>query len=80
MVKWKECQRQQLLSNFTHCIRIWLEELKIMKRTSGKMTGVPAKIKTEHLANINQKFYSLKQLDWWERSYDNQDVKVKVGK
>jgi hypothetical protein len=36
--------------------------------------------KTEHLTNISQKFYSLKQLDWWERSYDNQDVKVKVGK
>jgi hypothetical protein len=51
-----------------------------MKRTSGKMTGVLVKIKTEHLINISQKFYSLKQLAWWERSYDNQDVKVKVGK
>jgi len=66
MVNWKECKRQQLLSNFRYYIRIWLEELRKMKRTSVKMTGVLAKIKTEHLLNTSHKFYSLKQLAWWE--------------
>jgi len=53
MVNSKECQRQQLLSYFRYYIRIWLEELRKMKRTSVKMTGVLAEIKSEHLINIS---------------------------
>jgi hypothetical protein len=53
MVNQKECQRQQLLSNFRYYIRIWLDEVRKMKRTSVKMTGALAEIKTEHLINTS---------------------------
>jgi hypothetical protein len=69
-MNWKECQRQQLLSNFRYYIGIWVEELRKMKTTSVKIIGVLAEIQTGHLTKTSQKFYSLKKLAWWEiRNY-----------